>query len=236
MTRRLEDWELDMLLGGDGTPEMEAILASSPADQAQFTQLRADERGIFESLFRIECPTSLTLGDLHLGLLDESMTQMTQQHVNLCSHCSEEFVAITTLLDEPLFLTASARTFQKEKPFGFLKRIVMTLEQALGSFGSQSLAAPALRGKTWNAYYSGGDYLLSLTRQEHEQGNALVGSILADSISGQVTLTQQSGLIYEAPITESGSFAFNDVTQGAYELVITTPTAELVVPKVAWPA
>lgn len=236
MTRRLEDWQLDMILGGDGTPEMEAILASSPADQAQFAQLRAEEPGFFESLFRIECPTSLTLGDLHLGLLDESMTQMTQQHVNLCSHCSEEFVAITNLLDEPIFKTASARTFQKQNSFGLLKRIVMTLEQALGSLGSQNQAVPALRGESWNAYYSGGDYLLSLTRQQHEQGHALVGSILADSVSGQATLAQSSGLMYEAPITASGSFSFNDVTPGAYELVITTPKAELVVPEIAWPA
>lgn len=235
MTRRLEDWELDMLLGGDGTPEMKAILASSPADQRQFTQFQAEEPGFFDKLFRIECPTSLTLGDLHLGLLEESMTQMIQQHVNLCTHCGEELVAITTMLDEPIFKTASARTFQKKRSFGFLKRIVMSLEQALGSLGAQSQMTSHLRGETWNAYYSGGDYLLSLTRQEREQGHALMGSILADSVSGQAMLRQSSGLIYEAPITAAGTFSFDDVTQGDYELVIETSDVELVVPEVAWP-
>ena len=234
MTRRLEDWELDMLLGGDGTPEMKAILASSPANKTRFAQLHREETSFIEALFRPECPPSLTLGDLHLGLLDQSTAQMMQQHLDLCEHCSEEFVAITTLLDERLFQGASARTFRKESSVGFLKRIVMSLEQAFGALGTLE---PELRGENkWkNAYYSGGDYLLSLTRQEREQGHALVGSILADSISGQATLTQQSGLIYETHIAAGGTFAFNDVTAGDYELVITTPEAELVVPSLAWP-
>ncbi len=235
MTRRLEDWELDMLLGGDGTPEMNAILASSPADQAQFTQLRTEEPSFFKSLFRIECPTSLTLGDLHLGLLKESMTQTIQQHVNLCTHCGEELAVITAMLDEPIFKTASARTFQKENSFGLLKRIVMSLEQALGSLGAKNQPVTALRGETWNAYYSGGDYLLSLTRKQQGEGNALMGSILADSVSGQAMLKQSSGLIYESPITAAGTFSFDDVTQGDYELVIETSDVELVVPEVAWP-
>ena len=233
MTRRLEDWQLDMLLGGDGTPEMDAILASSPADQARFAQLRGEEAKLFDQLFRVECPTSLLLGEWHLGLLDKTTSQMISNHIDLCSECENELVVMAEMLDQPLFQTASKHTFQQKRGFGLLKRIVMTLEQALSNIGTQS-APVALRGDSWNAYYSGGDYLLSLTRQEQEQGSALIGSILADSVAGQATLKEESGLIYEAPITDSATFSFDGVTPGEYELVITTQETQLVVPQLHW--
>jgi hypothetical protein len=227
MTRHLKDWELDMLLGGDGTPEMEAALVGNPENRARLQQLQKDEKTLFAHLFRTECPTPLELGEWSLNLVDANRYQAIRSHLDICSHCEEELAAITAVVSKPLFEGIAA-------PRGpsILKRIIMKLEELVGAGAGQMTLVPvAVRGDSWSVCYAGGDYLLSLTKQQTMSGGALIGSILATDLTGHAALKQGPSVVYEAPLTESATFTFDDINPGAYELVIATPDAELIVPE-----
>jgi hypothetical protein len=227
MTRYLEDWELDMLMGGDSTPEMQAALVGNPENRARWEQLQKDEKTLFANLFRTECPTSLELGEWSLNLVDASRYQVIRSHLDICSHCEEELAAITAVVSKPLFQGNPAKMGRS-----ILKRIIMKLEDLLGDgLGQMAFAPVAVRGKSWSVCYAGGDYLLSLTKQETRSGGALIGSILANDLTGHATLKQGPSVVYETPLTESATFTFDDVNPGAYELVIATSDAELIVPE-----
>lgn len=226
MTRHLKDWELDMLLGGDGTPEMEAALAGNPENQARLHQLQKDDKTLFAHLFRTECPTPLELGEWHLNLVDANRAQAIRSHLDICPHCEEELAAITAVVSKPLFQDAPAMRGRS-----LLKRIIMKLEALVGDAAGQMAFAPAMRGNSWSVCYAGGDYLLSLTRQQTISGGALIGSILANDLTGHATLKQGRSVVYETQLTESATFSFDDITPGFYELVIATPDAELIVPE-----
>lgn len=230
MTRYLKDWELDMLLGGDGTPELEAALVGNPDNQARLQLLQKDEKTLSAHLFRIECPTPLELGEWSLKLVEAKTSQVIRSHLDICAHCEEELAAITAAVSTPLFQHAPAM-----RGPSILKRIVMKLEDLLGNGAGQIAFAPvAVRGgsqNSWSACYAGGDYLLSLTKQQTISGGALIGSILATDLTGHATLKQGASVVYEVPLTESATFTFDGINPGFYELVIATPDAELIVPE-----
>jgi hypothetical protein len=226
MTRHLKDWELDMLFGGDGTPEMEAALVGNAENQARLQQLQKDESTLFSRLFRTECPTPLELGEWYLKLVDANSYQVIRSHLDMCSHCEEELAAITAVVSKPLFQGVPA----KRGP-SILKRIIMKLEDLIGDGAGQMALAP-VRGNSWSSVcYAGGDYLLSLTKQQTISGGALIGSILATDLTGHAALKQGTNVVYQTPLTESATFSFDDINPGFYELVIATPDAELIVPQ-----
>ncbi len=227
MTRYLKDWELDMLLGGDGTPELEAALVGNAENQARLQQLQKDEKTLFAHLFRTECPTPLELGEWYLKLVDANSYQVIRSHLDMCSHCEEELAAITAVVSNPLLQDVPVK-----RGASILKRIIMKLEDLLGDSAGQMTLAPGLRGNSWSSVcYAGGDYLLSLTKQQTMSGGALIGSILATDLTGHAALKQGTSVVYQTPLTESATFSFDDINPGFYELVIATPDAELIVPE-----
>lgn len=234
MTRHFEDWQLDMLLGGDGTPEMEAILASSSADQARLAELQHNEQNLISSLFRVECPTSLSLGELQLNLLDHKASNAIHAHLNLCPHCTQEVAMLAEMVTQPVFQSLPSNPFAQKRD-SILKRIIMSVQRLVGDMSAPSELV-RVRGKSWNGYYEGEDYMLSLTRQQNERGSALEGSIFGPSVGGYATLKEHSGITYQGAINENGAFSFDGVASGDYELIITTPQVELVVPELDFDA
>lgn len=221
MTRHLEDWELDCLLGGDGTPEMEAALTGNPTNQARFAQIQQEEGMLVANFFRIECPTALELGEWHLQLLDSDYLKTIGSHLKSCLHCQEEVAAIKPFV-------AHARYDFKRTSSDMLKRIKITLANILDAFGGQLTLTPALRGrKSPPALYAADDYQLSLTPQEQ----MLVGTFVGTPITGSVSLKQGPTIFHETTITENAfTFPFKSIRSGNYDMVISTPEAELVVP------
>lgn len=224
MDRPLEDWELDMLLGGDGTPEMEAALQNNPNAQQRLAALAQEERTLRATLYHADCPSPLTLGELHLGLLDESTVQALRHHLDTCPTCPEEFAALRQVMERPLTYGAPARSLPS------VPRLVMQVAEMLGGLGAALGTAPALRGESRSICYSSGDYLLSLTHQPNPQGVALIGSLFADAAVGQATLMQGTTVISQTSLTESATFSFDAIPPGTYNIVIAMPQVELVIP------
>lgn len=224
MDHPLEDWELDMLLGGDGTPELETMLRNDHAAQQRLAALAQSERNLRVALYHADCPDPLTLGELHLGLLDDDTAQAIRLHLDSCPTCPEEFAALRQVMERPLTYGAPALSLPS------IPRIVMQVAEMLGGLGAALGAAPALRGESRSICYSGGDYLLSLTHQPNPQGVALVGSLIADAAAGQATLMQGTTVVSQTSLTDSATFSFDAIPPGTYNIVIAMPQVELVIP------
>ncbi|MBA3533937.1 MAG: hypothetical protein H0T73_18615 [Ardenticatenales bacterium] len=222
MTRLLEEWEWDMVVEGDASPELLEVAAAQPDYQQRLRSIQAEERPFFHRLFRATCPPSLLLGEWHLALLSPGQQEEIRLHLADCPHCETDLAGLQQSLSEPL--QASGKGGES-----WIRRVILKLESALGSAGSPTPAV-ALRGSSWSACYTGGEFMLTLTRESDPQGTALLGALLSESTTGKVLLRQSEGVQYQALLGEGATFAFKGITPGHYELVIATPTLELVVP------
>lgn len=221
MARQLEEWEWDMVLEGDAPPEVERAAKATPDYQARLAQARAAHRTLFHHLYRAECPEALELGEWQLQRLGEARQAEIAAHLQGCPHCQEEVEGFARLSELPL------RAGWQEAAGQMVKRIVMKLESLLA--GGEGVPAVALRGSAWSACYTGGDFMLTLTRERDPNGAALLGTLLSDEASGEVLLRQAGTVRYKAPIGAGASFSFRGISPGHYDLVIETPTVELVV-------
>ena len=155
MSRHLEDWELDMILGGDGTPEMEAALANNITNQKRLAQLQHEEQFLLASLFRVTCPTPLELGEWHLKLLGHKESEAIRSHLDHCSHCEADVTGMVKTMSHLLAESAPKGAFKQNSGQSALKRIIMKLESILGDFGSSRASSPImLRGASSTVCYA----------------------------------------------------------------------------------
>jgi hypothetical protein len=228
MKRLLEDWELDRLADGEGTPEMEQTLANSPADQQRLQAIRQEEQSLHRALFRADCPSTLTLGEWQFGMVASHIAQRIQNHLASCPHCTAELADIQSAMNAPVSV-ATAR-----EPL--LRRLVMKLESLMDEVAGNTAASPvALRGETWSGLYSNGDYMISLTKRRAAGGYSLQGSVIMPEPNNkgqaQLTLKQSESVVVQSPLSSAATFVFDQIPPGRYELIVTTTSSELIVPE-----
>lgn len=228
MKRLLEDWELDRIADGEGSPEMHRTLAQSVADQQRLAEIKREEMVLRQNLFRADCPSTLLLGEWQLGMVPTQQAQPLQSHITHCPHCAAELAQIQSAMNAPVSSTPTREPL--------LRRLIMKLESLLDDVAGTTAATPvALRGETWSGLYSSGDYMISLTKRRAKNGYSLQGSVImpdpAAKGQAQLTLKQNETVIVKSPLSAAATFAFEQVPPGRYELIVTTASSELVVPE-----
>lgn len=98
----VDEIELDRVLAGEATPDVEAHVRRCRVCGASLEQRAHDEASLQQVLFRVTCPTSETLARLHLGWLDENEAERVRQHLEHCPHCGDELAIQAELLDLPI--------------------------------------------------------------------------------------------------------------------------------------
>lgn len=228
MKRLLEDWELDRVADGEGTPEMQRTLAASPTDQKRLQEIRQEEKILRQALFRADCPSTLTLGEWQFGMVASEQAYLIQSHVAGCPHCGAEVADIQSAMNAPVAATP--------EKVPVLRRLIMKLESLLDEVAGTTAASPvALRGETWSGLYTSGDYMISLTKRRAKSGYLLQGSVIMPEPmakgQAQLTLKQNEAVIVKSPLSAAATFSFDQIQPGRYELIVTTPSSELVVPE-----
>jgi hypothetical protein len=228
MKRLLEDWELDRLADGEGTLEMQRTLAESLADQQRLQEIRREEHLLRQTLFRADCPSTLTLGEWQFGMVAPEQTQRLQRHIADCPHCGAELAQIQSAMNAPVTETPARQPV--------LRRLIMKLESLLDDVAGTTAASPvALRGETWSGLYSSGDYMISLTKRRAATGYLLQGSVIMPEPmakgQAQLTLKQNETVVVKSSLSSAATFTFDHIQPGRYELIVTTPSSELVVPE-----
>lgn len=98
----LDDVELESILSGEATPEVEAHLRHCEICCERLKELLRDELPIKRLLFRAPCPTPEDLAKWYLGWLMPDDTEQICRHVEACPLCQQEVRIQAETLDLPV--------------------------------------------------------------------------------------------------------------------------------------
>lgn len=192
---KLSDSVLLAYLAGDADAATNAHLAMCHACQQRAATLAAQERRLTVSLYRRECPPSLTLSEYQLGLLPATESRTIARHLRHCPHCTNELQILTA------YLADVAPTLEIEPTLGLLERariLVARLVEDLpnldalgGLLTGASLASAGVRGDVGaHLVYAVEDVQVIIDVQTDAQQpahRALLGLLLGFSDPQQIT-------------------------------------------------
>ncbi len=137
---KLSDSELLAYLAGDADAAISAHLALCHECQQRAAALAAQERRLTVSLYRRECPPSLTLGEYQLGLLSATERRTIARHLHQCPRCTGELQLFTD------YLADVAPTLEIEPTPGLLERARILVARLMTDLSSLDAFGGALSG------------------------------------------------------------------------------------------
>lgn len=228
------DVDLEMLLAGEGLPEVKAHVRRCPSCREHLKLLADEDLALRRRLFRVNCPQPEVLGEWHLGWLEREDALQIEMHVSNCSHCREEVVLLDEVLNLPM---REASTISLP-----MRRLVAQLVSALG----QERGAPLrpgfqLRGGNAGVHcYRAGDITITLdVERQPDQLFRIVGLIVADAaqigqFEGRIaSLKRGAQEIAVAQVDDLDTFVLANVPLDEYTLEIASETEVVVIENVA---
>ncbi|HSN75034.1 MAG TPA: hypothetical protein VL334_08080 [Anaerolineae bacterium] len=233
-TPQFDDVELLMTLDCEADPEVAMHVSQCPRCQQRSAELAGLQRAAAARLFRATCPSSLEVGEYHLGMLPASRSASVQQHVAACPYCAQELTQLGSFLN-------IADPYLHPAPWEAIKRNVQIIVARLtsgprpGSLFGQPALAPALAGLRGEQRspltYEAGDAQIILEVQDGEQQagrKTLIGLVLGwDNQEIVVRLWRDERLVSTVTVDTFGNFAIDDLAPGQYEMFVTSEPAEV---------
>lgn len=231
----LEDIQLLIYLDGEAEPEVTAHLQACSHCRLRAEKLASLQQGLTRRLYRATCPTSLELGEYHLGLLSPSRTRAIIDHLAMCPLCAEELAKLGTFLSQP---DPRREPSLVQKATGQVKVTIARLLSGpawSGALGGQGLA-PALAGIRGDEerplIFEAGDIQIVLEVQSdvmEPESRSMLGLITGLEPAHNVAahLWQDNQYLSTAAVDDLGSFLFEGITPGSYDLILTAPESEI---------
>lgn len=234
---KLSDSELLTYLAGDADPSITAHLAECPLCQQRAAVLAAQEKQLHAALYRVDCPTPLTLGEYQIGFLSAAETRAVTRHLQTCPHCRQEMQTLTD------YLTAVAPDLEVEpvQPLWARSRMVVArLVEELPTVGALNglsiggvLATAGLRGEAGNQLVYAVDELQVIidvqTDLEHPAQRMLLGLLLGLATPQTLTayLWRADQPVATALVDELGNFILSALVPGSYDLILSDDKTEV---------
>jgi hypothetical protein len=213
---RIADDDLFALACGELRPAAASHVATCAACASTVSEYATADRRLAGSLYRLDCPPALRLGELALNMLEPRDTFAVRAHLADCPRCGAEFSDIVEAArGEPLAELMRAP--------GVLRRIVANLMPV----PVRGLAMAGLRGSTGGTrVYEAEDVTVSLIEQASEQGGIRVWSVLGlvDLTSptsfqaSEAVLNLDANRVALAKVDQLGNFALDYLQSGIYSL------------------
>jgi anti-sigma factor RsiW len=234
----LTDRELLTYIDGEADQQVVAHLERCPHCREKAHRLARLQHRLIAQLYRLTCPSSMELGEYHLGLLSREQAAVVARHLAECPHCTRE---VAQLKD---YLTDVAPTLE----LGPLERVreqVKVLVARLVSGGPENrpLERPALapayasvRGEGEEPYvYQAGDVQIAIDVQDDAErpGRKVILGLVIGTEAGVVKahLWQADQRVAAVPADELGNFCIPNLASGTYELILSGPDVEIHVPE-----
>ena len=231
----LDDFQIVSYVEGEAD---DAVVAH--INQCQFCSERANRWTLLQNqfrkqLYRSNCPTSVELGDYHLGLLTAPQALIVSQHLRECALCSREVAELEEFLADPVPEVGLLRAAKL-----LIARLVNgnTEPGRQVNDGFTQVSVHALRGEVKGPLtFKADGIVIVLDIQPTSDGKAnLLGQVAADSAEDQdqwtgalVELRQDKHLEFSATLDDLGSFQYQDIIPGPKELQITKKDGSLIV-------
>jgi len=230
---KLRDGELLAYLAGDADATITGHLARCKECQLRAAALAAQEQQLTTSLYRMDCPSSLQVGEYHLGLLSAAESRAVAAHLYHCPHCKDEVAMLTN------YLADVAPTLDRAPVPSFLARtrsVVARLVDGFSTLGGQNSLTPALAGLRGKAgdhrvFEADGVQVIIDVQEdgEHPAQRVILGLLLGlpDPHSVTAHLWRDDRPVTTTTVDELGNFVIPTLMPGIYDLILSSDKAEV---------
>ncbi len=229
-----DETQLLAYLDGDEAQEVAMHLERCPHCQARARQLASFQSRLAGRLYRAACPTSLDLGEYHLGMLSVDRAAAVARHVAVCPLCSQELAQLQGYLAD---LKPELDLSPVERAREGARVLVARLTGGLaGGFGLQPALAPAYAGLRGDdeapTIYTAEDVQVVIEVQadaDRADRRAVLGLVtgLADPAKTEAHLWRESHRVATVPLDDLGCFVIGDLAPGEYVLILAGPEVEI---------
>ncbi len=221
----LTDRQLLAYADGEADNQVATHLAQCPYCREKARYLSYWQNQLTAKLYRMTCPSSIELGDYHLGLLPTAQTVSVAQHVSDCPHCQREVAQLRDYLRGELAPALEA------DPMARVKVLIARLVGGLGEPGPDGgpALAPVLAGIRGEAKgpltLEADGLLIVLDIQPAAEGRVtILGQVAADDqdhwTGASVELRQGGARQMTATIDDLGAFRCEGLPPGPTEILI----------------
>jgi hypothetical protein len=208
----LDDTQIISYVEGEADDAIVAHMKECPYCAERASQLTLFQKRLRTQLYRSTCPSSIELGDFHLGLLPASQKLVLAQHIRECPHCRREIAELAHFLAEP---------DAQPDPLETAKVLFAQLVN-----GGATTAFGALRGESKGPLtFEADGVVITLDVQPGPNRQvSILGQLAADDqdqwTGAKVELRQVGKLELTASLDDLGAFRFNDVSLGVGQITI----------------
>jgi hypothetical protein len=183
-------------------------------------------------LYRITCPSSMELGEYHIGTLSPGGVQPVRSHLATCPHCQRELAVLEDLM-------ASSVSVRQNGPLERVGVLIAQLvEEGLGGelLGSlpqiQAGAGMAVRGEADEPrVYRAGDVRVAIDVRDQElrsDRKILLGLVMGTETQELTASLWQAGEpVATTSVDEGGNFVLPDLLAGSYDLILQGTESEI---------
>lgn len=211
----LDDTQIISYLEGEADDAVVAHIKECPFCREKASRWAHLQNRLQKQVYRATCPTSIELGDYHLGLLPAPQVLVIAQHLRECPLCRRELAELKDFLTDP----------GPEASFlGAVKVLVARLINQASS--DPAHVSMALRGETKGPLtFEADSVVITLDVQPNPNGQvALLGQLAADDqnewTGAKVELEQADSSRITVSMDDLGAFRFEDVGPGAVQITI----------------
>jgi hypothetical protein len=188
--------------------------------------------GLRARLYRIDCPPTEDLGDLHLGALTDDRRVALESHIEHCPHCRRELAQLDLYLD----------SLAAELDLSIADRVRVLIARLVRGGGSPifGMAPVGVRGDgDESLLYEAGETQMALEilpSLDIPGRSDLFGLISGGDMANMtIHLLHHGRLIAATDVDSVGNFVLNDLDSGTYELTLRGPSLEVQVPDLRVP-
>lgn len=215
--------DLQAYAQGEILPEIAAHVADCLVCQEKVITYRQLYSNVQSFLWRQDCPPVEILQDFQAGYLAEKKNSI-EAHIAVCPHCQAELSEFTPLKDEED--DKSVRVLV-EQLLSNVRLVIGQLVQPVDGL------RPALRGETREVLlFEAGETAVSLNVEPTENNCfTLHGQLLTtQAFTGKARLTTPYQPALESTLSPTGTFSLSSIPSGHYQLTITLPEQQIVLP------
>ncbi len=228
----LDETTLLMYLDGEASRQIVEHIEKCPHCHQRAERLAHMTNNLKTRLFRATCPTSVELGEYHLGMLSQDQTASVAEHLGICPHCRQELEQLESYMaDLEPTLEPSRLTQVKER----VKVLIANLIDRGGAAGPGLTPLPAgIRGDDEEGprTYQADDIEIMLDVQadtDQPDRRVILGLItgLDTPDDMEVHVWRADQLLTTAGVDDLGNFSVPNLAPATYELIVSGPDIEV---------
>jgi hypothetical protein len=227
----LDDTQIARYIEGEADEAVIAHIQECPYCSERAYEWTLLQNRLRKQLYRFSCPTSMELGDYHLGYLPDPRKLVVSQHVRECVLCRRELAEMEKFLEETTVQTSLLKRITVR-----IARLVSgkKMDQEGGEFSSPPAFA-GLRGKEDGPFIYQVDNIqivIGVQDDVEQMGfKTLIGLVTGvESNDFTIQISQGGQSTATDSVDEIGNFIIPHLSPSHYKLILTGPNMEIHIP------